>query len=180
MNENNMFGPSDPTWFYACAIVRDLDTGRLLLEHRTDDAPVNPGQWGFFGGGAEPRESPEACLLRELKEELDVTLQVSDLSAWTSYVNPRTSRRRHVFEVTAIRESSALAHTEGAGLGWVDVESAFQLGLSTSTRRDLEAYARGAIAVEPAVGADARAARLPNRSTDSPLEIPCAPCKVVR
>lgn len=142
MSADNTFGPTDPAWFYACAIIRDPQTERLLFEIRTDDAPVNPGRWGFFGGGAEPGESPESCLLRELKEELDVTIESSNLSAWTSYVNPSTSRRRHVFEITVLRESWTLVHAEGAGLGWVDLASALKVDLSPSTRRDLEAYAR--------------------------------------
>lgn len=139
MSEDNLFGPSDPAWFYACAIVRDSQTGRLLFEIRTDDAPKNPGIWSFFGGGAEAGESPEECLLRELKEELGVALRASDLTAVMSYINPRTSRHRHVFEVTALSETSSLVVIESAGFEWVDEQRALQLDLSVSTRRDLEA-----------------------------------------
>jgi len=140
MSGDITFGPSDPAWFYACAIIRDSETNRLLFEIRTDDAPKNPGMWSFFGGGAEAGESPEACVLRELKEELGVTLMASDLSALRSYVNPRTSRHRHVFEVSALNEASSLVVTESAGFDWVDAQRALQLDLSVSTRRDLEAY----------------------------------------
>lgn len=139
------FGPSDPAWFYACAIVRDPETDRFLFEIRTDDAPKNPGIRSLFGGGAEIGESPAVCLLRELDEELGVTLRASDLSTFRNYVNPRTSRHRHVFEVTALTETSSLVVTESAGYDWVDAPGALQLDLSVSTRRDLEAYmsARG-------------------------------------
>ena len=140
MSEDITFGPSDPDWFYACAIVRDPETRRFLLEVRTDDAPRNPGMWSFFGGGAEAGENPEACLLRELKEELGVILEASDLSPFRSYLNPRTSRRRHVFAVMALSERSSLVVTESAGFDWVDAQRALQLDLSVSTRRDLEAY----------------------------------------
>ena len=44
--------------------------GRLLLQHRTDDAPLHPGAWGFFGGAVEPGESVEDGLVREAAEEL--------------------------------------------------------------------------------------------------------------
>lgn len=140
MSGDYTFGPCDPAWFYACAIVRDYQTDRLLFESRTDDAPKNPGRWSFFGGGAEAGESPEACLLRELKEELGITLKASDLSPLRSYINPRSSRYRHVFEVTALSEATPLVVAESAGFDWVDPQRALKLDLSVSTRRDLEAY----------------------------------------
>ena len=48
--------------------------GRILLQHRTDDAPVLAGMWGFFGGGVEGRETPEEGLRREAGEELEIEL----------------------------------------------------------------------------------------------------------
>ena len=43
---------------------------RILLQHRTDDAPVSPGLWGFFGGSCEGNEEAEETLKREILEEL--------------------------------------------------------------------------------------------------------------
>jgi 8-oxo-dGTP pyrophosphatase MutT (NUDIX family) len=140
MTSRDGFGPSDTSWFYACAIIRDPATDRLLFEIRTDDAPRNPGMWSFFGGGAESGESPEACLLRELREELGVTLRPTDLRAIRSYLNPRTSRRRHVFEVTCLSEGTLLVVSESAGYRWIDAPGALQQDLSVSTRKDLDGY----------------------------------------
>ena len=49
------------------------DEGRILLQHRTDDAPYMPGRWAYFGGGIEEGETPEQALLRETEEELGYT-----------------------------------------------------------------------------------------------------------
>lgn len=49
--------------------------GRILTSLR-DDFPGLPyaGYWDLPGGGREEGETPLACLLREVKEELDLTL----------------------------------------------------------------------------------------------------------
>lgn len=55
---------------YVCAILEDA-TGRLLLELRPDDARHAAGRLTCFGGLREPGETPEECLRRELREELN-------------------------------------------------------------------------------------------------------------
>lgn len=47
--------------------------GRTLLQHRDLNPHIwFPGYWGLFGGGAEPGESAESALWRELAEELEL------------------------------------------------------------------------------------------------------------
>jgi len=55
---------------YVCAILEDAE-GRLLLESRGDDARLAAGKLTCFGGLRETGEAPEACLRRELREELN-------------------------------------------------------------------------------------------------------------
>lgn len=47
-------------------------TIHLFLQHRTEDAPHNPGMYALFGGKKEGDETPEETLIRETKEELDI------------------------------------------------------------------------------------------------------------
>ena len=58
------------------AIVRRAD-GRLLVTRRVDGTHL-AGLWEFPGGKCEPGESHEACLARELREELDVASEIGD------------------------------------------------------------------------------------------------------
>jgi 8-oxo-dGTP pyrophosphatase MutT (NUDIX family) len=43
----------------------------LFLQKRSKDAAPGADRFGMFGGGIEDGESPEAALLREIREELD-------------------------------------------------------------------------------------------------------------
>lgn len=53
----------------ACALI-DTD-GRVLIGQRPEGKAL-AGLWEFPGGKVEPGETPEAALIRELKEELDI------------------------------------------------------------------------------------------------------------
>ena len=56
------------------ALVRD---GRVLASRRTEP-PRLAGLWEFPGGKVEPGESDEQALVRELREELQVSVQVGE------------------------------------------------------------------------------------------------------
>jgi len=55
----------------ACALV-DAD-GRVLIAQRPEGKQL-AGLWEFPGGKVEPGETPEACLIRELREELGIAV----------------------------------------------------------------------------------------------------------
>jgi 8-oxo-dGTP diphosphatase len=61
-----------PILLVAAAALVDSD-GRVLICKRPAGKAL-AGLWEFPGGKVEPGESPEACLIRELKEELDVEI----------------------------------------------------------------------------------------------------------
>jgi 8-oxo-dGTP diphosphatase len=64
----------------ACALI-DAD-GRVLLAKRPQGRPM-AGLWEFPGGKVEPGETPEAALVRELKEELAIKVTPSCLAPFT-------------------------------------------------------------------------------------------------
>jgi len=62
----------------AAVIVDSLiEPRRVLASRRTRPAALK-GRWEFPGGKVEPGESAETALIREVQEELDVTLMLGD------------------------------------------------------------------------------------------------------
>ncbi len=59
------------------AVIRD-GAGRVLISRRRDDDSFG-GYWEFPGGGLEEGETLEACAVREVLEELGVTVAAERL-----------------------------------------------------------------------------------------------------
>jgi len=64
----------------ACALV-DEDN-RVLIAQRPEGKSM-AGLWEFPGGKVEPGETPEAALIRELAEELDIDVTAACLAPFT-------------------------------------------------------------------------------------------------
>ncbi len=64
----------------ACALV-DADN-RVLLTKRPEGKTL-AGLWEFPGGKVENNETPEEAVIRELKEELDITTKTACLAPLT-------------------------------------------------------------------------------------------------
>ena len=64
----------------ACALI-DPD-GRVLIAQRPVGKPMS-GLWEFPGGKVEQGEAPEQTLIRELKEELGIVVNVACLAPLT-------------------------------------------------------------------------------------------------
>lgn len=82
--------PDRPLLFVVAAALVDRH-GRVLLQQRPVDKAL-AGLWEFPGGKVEPDESPEAALVRELHEELAITVDPAALTALTFASMPLPER----------------------------------------------------------------------------------------
>jgi mutator protein MutT len=68
----------------AALVFRD---GKLLITQRYADSHLG-GLWEFPGGKREPEETFEACLIRELREELGIEVKVGGLVESLTHAYP--------------------------------------------------------------------------------------------
>ena len=115
MNEDNKSGDSAHGATSAGLLI---DSGRVLLEKRPDDARVTPGVWDTPGGHIEDGERPEAALIRELEEELSIKVQEFTLALVRDVWEEEASAlyRHYVYSVT--KWLGEITPLEGQHIAW--------------------------------------------------------------
>ena len=103
------------------ALLRDAE-GRLLVARRAPGRHL-AGAWEFPGGKIEPGEAPEACLARELHEELGITVEVGAHFSTTTHAYEKGAIELLAYEVRwtggelVLRDHDALAWLRADELG---------------------------------------------------------------
>lgn len=119
--------------------------GEILLQLR-DDKPglLYPNMWTLFGGAVEPDEDRDQAIVRELLEELELSV---DLRFWREYVCPV---RTQIGEVVvknniylgrlSVAEAEKLPLHEGQAKAWFSEASIRDLKLAYDQEMVLHAY----------------------------------------
>lgn len=82
-----------------------LVDGQLLL-HLRDNTPglFNANMWDFPGGGREGDESPKECAMREVEEELGLTLNKNDIVWEKVYPAQKDPNQKAIFMVAVLQK----------------------------------------------------------------------------
>ncbi|MGQ4598340.1 NUDIX domain-containing protein [Nocardia sp. R6R-6] len=98
-------------------IIRNSDNQVLLfLRDEKPEIPC-PGMWALLGGYREPGETPEECVIREIKEEIGVVLDPAEVSHHCTRQRP-WGLLEHTFITQLDLDLSRTVLTEGQMLKW--------------------------------------------------------------
>jgi 8-oxo-dGTP diphosphatase len=106
----------DLVFVAACALI-DPD-GRALIAQRPPGKPM-AGLWEFPGGKIEAGELPEDCLIRELKEELGIVVNVACLAPLTFASHSYPSFHLLMLLYVCRRWEGVVRAMEGQNIAWV-------------------------------------------------------------
>lgn len=118
----------------ASAALIDAD-GRLLIQQRPPGKPF-AGLWEFPGGKVEDGETPEAALIRELKEELGIDVEQACLAPGTfaSDLQPGSTRHMILLLYVCRKWRGTPQSLEGGTLRWVRVQDLYGLEMPAPDR----------------------------------------------
>lgn len=103
----------------AAALMRD--DGRILVQQRAPHRSM-PGLWEFPGGKIELGEAPEEALVREIDEELGVTLDRAHLEPLTFASEPLGDRHLMLLLYRATRWTGEPQALDATAIRWASIK----------------------------------------------------------
>lgn len=119
----------------ACAIIEQ--DGRVLAAQRSA-AMTLPLKWEFPGGKIEAGESPEECLIRELMEELGVTVLVGAALSPSTHGYPDFTVTLYPF--TCRLAGGVVTMHEHHALQWIEPQRMEELDWAAADLPVINAY----------------------------------------
>ncbi|MBT3816916.1 MAG: 8-oxo-dGTP diphosphatase [Candidatus Magasanikbacteria bacterium] len=117
-----------------CYIKKD---GKTLMIHRnTRKGDIHEGKWVGLGGKFEPGESPEECIIREVKEETGLEIENPKLSGLLTSLNFK-GKDWMIFIFSACDYTGELSTCAEGTLSWIPDEELLDLNLWEDNRRFL-------------------------------------------
>lgn len=103
--------------------------GKYLMLHRTKKKnDINEGKWLGIGGKFEDKESPEDCIIREVKEETGITLNSVKLRGILTFINT-ICETEYIFVFTSDDFIGELIECNEGELKWVNKDKVTSLNL---------------------------------------------------
>lgn len=110
-----------------CYLRRD---GRTLMVHRNKKAgDMHAGKWNGLGGKLEPGETPEACAIREIREESGLEVHNPVLRGLLTFPQFANGEDWYAFVFEAGEFEGELIDSPEGELRWVDDDHLLELNL---------------------------------------------------
>lgn len=102
-----------------CYIEKD---GKYLMLHRTKKKKdINKNKWLGVGGRFEEGESPEECIVREVKEETGLILKNYQLRGIVTYISNKWETE-YMYVFTATEFEGNIIECDEGDLEWIEKE----------------------------------------------------------
>ncbi len=104
--------------------------GKTLMLHRIKKAAdVHQGKWNGLGGKFLPGESPEECVIREVKEESGYSIKNPKLHGFLTFPGFKEGQDWQMFIFTATEFGGAQIECDEGKLEWIADEKLKELAL---------------------------------------------------
>jgi len=107
-------------WVVAAALINP--DGKVLVQKRAADRSM-AGLWEFPGGKIEPNERPEDALVRELYEELGVSLRPEDLTPFSFASAPLGEQHLLLLLYICRKWQGVPAALDAAAIQWSSIDA---------------------------------------------------------
>ena len=103
--------------------------GKTLMVYRNKKAnDIHQGKWNGLGGKFEPGETPEECVIREIREESGLSIEKPKLAGLLMFPN-FMGNDWYVFVFTADEFTGELIDSPEGNLEWIPDEKIRELNL---------------------------------------------------
>lgn len=126
--------------YWAGGFLYNPLTNQVFLHKRDANTKFNPNAWAFFGGLNEPGEAPIDTFIRELEEEIGLSVTREVVTHLYDYMNIELNTYRYVFFVKTAISKDNLQLGEGSGFDWVSLQELDNYALTEKTLRDLDYF----------------------------------------
>lgn len=112
----------NPTYLFVTAAALIDRNGRILVQKRPEGKPM-AGLWEFPGGKVETGETPEAALIRELNEELGISVKEADIEPVGFASEPLEDQHLILLLYKCRKWTGHVQSPESLDLQWLSVEA---------------------------------------------------------
>ncbi|MEH6716743.1 (deoxy)nucleoside triphosphate pyrophosphohydrolase [Parasphingorhabdus flavimaris] len=110
----------NPTYLFVAAAALVDEKGRILVQKRPKGKPM-AGLWEFPGGKVESGETPELALIRELREELNISVEKQDIEPLAFASEPLAEKHLILLLYLCRRWTGQVESPEALDLQWLPV-----------------------------------------------------------
>ena len=118
----------NPTYLFVAAAALIDENGRILVQKRPEGKPM-AGLWEFPGGKVEAGETPEYALVRELDEELGITVKEPDVEPVAFASEAIGDRHLILLLYTCRKWTGHIRSAESLDLQWLPVAAIKELSM---------------------------------------------------